>query len=190
MKLLLSVGAFLSVTCFAATPTFHKDIAPILQKNCESCHRPGQIGPMSLVGYQNARPWAKAIRAAVLSRKMPPWFADPKYAHFANDRRLSVADINTITAWADSGAPEGDAKDKHGPAQWKDGWNIVPDLTIEMPVSYDIPNTGTLEYTYFLAPIQFKEDTWVTMGEMRPGARANVHHAIAYVRPQIGRAHV
>src|SRR6202049_1004900 len=80
--------------------TFNKDVLPILQKNCQGCHRPGQIAPMSLLSYQSTRPWAKAMKAAVASRKMPPWFADPKYGHFANDRALKQSEIDTIVAWA------------------------------------------------------------------------------------------
>src|SRR6201982_2834388 len=91
--------------------TFNKDILPILQKNCQTCHRPGQIGPMSFLTYQSTRPWAKAMKAAVLSRKMPPWFADPQYGHFANDRSLKQSEIETLVKWVDGGAQEGDAKD-------------------------------------------------------------------------------
>src|ERR1700756_896884 len=91
--------------------TFTKDVLPILQKNCQSCHRPGQVAPMSLLTYKDARPWAKAIKAAVTTRKMPPWFADPNYGHFANDRSLKQSDIETLAKWADSGAAEGDPKD-------------------------------------------------------------------------------
>ena len=90
--------------------TFHKDVLPILQKNCQSCHRPGQIGPFSILSYKETRPWTKAIKAAVASRTMPPWFADSKYGHFDNDRSLKQAEIDTIVAWVDSGAPEGDPK--------------------------------------------------------------------------------
>src|ERR1700716_3531824 len=97
----------------AETPvTFNREVLPILQKNCQSCHRPGEIGPSSFLTYDSTRPWAKAIKAAVVTRKMPPWFADPKYGHFANDRRLSDSDVSTLSAWADAGAPEGNAKDK------------------------------------------------------------------------------
>jgi len=163
--------------------TFNRDVLPILQKNCQVCHRPGEIGPMSLLNYESTRPWAKAIRAAVISRRMPPWFADRKVGHFANDRRLSDADVSTLAAWADSGALEGDAKDKPAPLEWKEGWNIQPDLTFEMPVPYNIPASGIIEYTYFVVPTSLKQDTWVTMGEIRPGARSHVHHVIAYVRP-------
>src|SRR6266853_801466 len=92
--------------------TFNKDVLPILQNNCQQCHRPGEIAPMSLLTYSEARPWAKAMKAAVVSQKMPPWFADPKVGHFSNDKRLSEAQIQTLVSWADNGAPEGDAKDR------------------------------------------------------------------------------
>src|SRR5438094_349722 len=84
--------------------TFYKDVVPILQKNCQTCHRPGQIAPMSLLTYKEARPWAKAMKAAVVSRKMPPWFADPRYGHFNNDRSLKSADIETLVSWVDAAA--------------------------------------------------------------------------------------
>src|ERR1700722_15989971 len=85
------LGLAMGVAAIAATssPTFNKDVLPILQKNCQGCHRPGEVAPMSLISYQDARPWAKAMKVAVVTQKMPPWFADPKYGHFANDRRLS-----------------------------------------------------------------------------------------------------
>jgi mono/diheme cytochrome c family protein len=111
----------LASAAFAADPTFNKDVLPILQKNCQTCHRPGEIGPSSFLTYESTRPWARAIKNAVVSGVMPPWFADPKYGHFANDRRLSDADKATIAAWVDGGAPEGDAKDQPAPVAWKDG---------------------------------------------------------------------
>src|SRR5437868_15218650 len=111
MTRILIVAAALTLTASAADVTFNKDILPILQKNCQTCHRPGEIGPMPLLTYEGTRPWAKSIKAAVLSRKMPPWFADPKVGHFMNDRSLTAAEINTLASWADAGAPEGNAKD-------------------------------------------------------------------------------
>src|SRR6202166_4214297 len=111
----LVIGLSLSTAAMAAdlaSPTFNKDVLPVLEKNCQGCHRPGEIGPMPLLTYQGTRPWAKAIKSAVLTKKMPPWFADPKYGHFANDRSLTQSEVNTLVAWADGGAPEGDAKDK------------------------------------------------------------------------------
>ncbi len=106
---LLMGMAALAGTASSTTPTFDKDVLPILQKHCQTCHRPGEMAPMSLITYNDARPWAKAIKQAVATKKMPPWFAD--YGHFANDRTLREADVKTLVSWADNGAPEGDAKD-------------------------------------------------------------------------------
>src|ERR1041385_8180109 len=108
----LTAGILAASTVLAADVTFNKDVLPILQKNCQTCHRPGEIGPSSFLTYESTRPWARAIKNAVVSGVMPPWFADPKYGHFANDRRLSDADKATIAAWVDAGAREGAAKDK------------------------------------------------------------------------------
>ena len=113
---------------------------------------------------------------------MPPWFADPKYGHFANDRRLSDADIQKIAAWVDAGALEGDDKDKPAPAAWTDGWNIKPDVVFSMQKPYRVPAKGTVLYTYFVVPTGFTKDTWVVDAEVRPGNRAVVHHANVYIR--------
>src|SRR5713101_5662278 len=111
----LVLAATVLMTCADASAagavTFNKDVLPILQKNCQTCHRPGQIAPMSLLTYKEARPWAKAMKTAVIARKMPPWFADPKYGHFNNDRSLKADDIETIAAWVDGGSQEGDTHD-------------------------------------------------------------------------------
>jgi hypothetical protein len=163
--------------------TFNRHILPILQKNCQSCHRPGEAAPMSLLDYASVRPWAKAIRSAVLRRTMPPWFADPHYGTFANDRSLSDADIHTIEGWVDAGAPEGAPKDKPAPVHWNTGWNIRPDVILEMPQPYPVPAAGTLEYAYVVIPTGFSIDTWVTAGEIRPSAPSVVHHINAIVRP-------
>src|SRR5581483_357717 len=95
----------------STVPTFYKDVLPILQQHCQTCHRPGEIGPMPLLDYQGTRPWARAIRQAVLLRQMPPWFADPAYGHFSNDRRLTQQDIQTVANWVDDGAPAGDPRE-------------------------------------------------------------------------------
>lgn len=166
-----------------ATPTFNRDVLPVLQKNCQTCHRPGEISPMSFLTFDSTRPWAKSIRAAVLSKKMPPWFADPKYGHFANEKTLSEADIAKIVAWVDGGAPEGDPKDRPEAVQWPDGWTVKPDIVFEMPKAYTVPKSGTVEYTYFVVPSGFTKDTWVVDGEVRPGNRSVVHHASVHVRP-------
>src|SRR5215831_16315061 len=118
------VGSAAMAASNSSTVTFNKDVLPILQKNCQSCHRPGEIAPMSLLTYADARPWAKAIKVAVATKKMPPWFAEPGSVRFSNDRTLSATDVSTLSAWADSGAIEGDAKDRPSPVTFQDGWNI------------------------------------------------------------------
>src|SRR5580692_9356571 len=120
-----SIGlALLCALPASAAPTFTKDIAPIFYKNCVSCHRSGEIAPMSLLDYQTARPWARAIRTAVLTGKMPPWFADPRYGESANDARLPELEIDPLTAWVDGGAPEGDPRDLPSPPRFVEGWHF------------------------------------------------------------------
>jgi hypothetical protein len=164
-------------------PTFYKDVLPVLQKNCQECHRPGEAAPMSFLTYKDARPWAKAMREAVLKKRMPPWFADPHVGKFTNDRSMSQPEIDTIVAWADSGAKEGNAKEAPPARTFVEGWRIdQPDVIFEMPEPYEVPATGTIEYTYYIVPTNFTEDKWVQMAEARPGNRALVHHIIAFVR--------
>lgn len=178
-------GCFLGVAALAASNnvTFNKDVLPVLQKNCQECHRPGEVAPMSLLTYSEARPWAKALKAAVVTQKMPPWFADPKYGHFANDRRLSPEDIATIAAWADNGAPEGDAKDKPAPLTFRQGWEINPDMVIEMPEAFQIPATGVINYQYIRVKGNITKDLWVTSAEMRPSNPKVLHHGKLWVLP-------
>ena len=166
-----------------STVTFNKDVLPVLQKNCQSCHRPGEVAPMSLLTYTDARPWAKAMKTAVVSRKMPPWFAEPVANHFANDRTLSQADITTIVTWADNGAPEGDAKDRPAPLVFQDGWNVKPDIVVEMPDEFHLPATGTINYQYIRVKGNFDHDLWVSAAEMRPGNPAVLHHGKVWVLP-------
>jgi hypothetical protein len=166
----------LSSTISLESVAFNKDVLPILQKNCQSCHRPGQIAPMSFLDYQNARPWAAAMKAAVVSRKMPPWFADPRYGHFSNDRALKQTEIDTIVAWADGGAKEGDPKDAPAPVAWPaDGWQIKPDYIVKGP-QYNVPATGTLEWTNVVMPTGLTKDTWITSLEIKPSALQVTHH--------------
>jgi hypothetical protein len=182
MKLHLSIaGVFFGIAAMAAPPTFNQNVLPILQKNCQGCHRPGEIAPMSLISYQDARPWAKAIKAAVATKKMPPWFAE--VGHFANDPTLSEADVRTLSAWADNGAPEGNLKDAPPPIQFQDGWNIKPDMIVEMPKDFHVAATGTINYQNFLVKVNFPEDKWVVAAEMRPGNSRAVHHGRVIVRP-------
>src|SRR5438132_8411631 len=114
----LAVAATAAAVDQSSAVTFTKDVLPILQKNCQSCHRPGQVAPMSLVTYQDARPWARAIKNAVALRKMPPWFADPDHGHFTNDRSLRQSEIDTLVTWADTGAAEGDPHAAPAPVHW------------------------------------------------------------------------
>ncbi|MGH9648127.1 MAG: thiol-disulfide isomerase [Bryobacteraceae bacterium] len=184
----LAVAGCLTGVAVLAAPdpskvTFDKDVLPILEKNCQSCHRPGEVAPMSLLSYSDARPWAKAIKAAVVSRKMPPWLADPGFGHFQNDRTLSAADIATLTAWVDNGALEGDANNKPAPLTFQDGWNIKPDIIVEMPKPFQIPATGTINYKYILVKTNFPQDMWIQAAEMRPGNPKVVHHGKVWVRP-------
>jgi len=169
----------------AAAPevTFHKDVEPILQKACQECHRAGEIGPMPLLTYQQARPYARGIKAAVLKGSMPPWPADPHYGKFSNDRSLTKAEIDTLVAWVDSGVKEGNAADAPAPRKWVDGWNISkPDAIIEMPNAFHMPATGEVEYQYIVVPTGFTEDKWISQVEVRPSNRAVVHHAVIFIR--------
>ena len=168
-------GSFSAVSLYAAaataggsTVTFNKDVAPILQTHCQSCHRPGEAAPMALLTYRQVRPWAAAIKEAVALKKMPPWFADPHYGKWSNDRSLGKNDIDTIARWVDAGAPEGNAKDAPIPVKFIEGWNISkPDMILEMPVDFHVPASGTIDYQYILIRGDFTEDKWVRMAEVR-----------------------
>jgi hypothetical protein len=167
----------------SSTVTFNKDVLPVLQKNCQSCHRPGQIAPMSLLTYKDVRPWAKAMKNAVVGRTMPPWFADPQYGHFSNERRLKQEEIDAISKWADAGAPEGNAKDAPVPIQWpEESWQIKPDYIVDGP-SYEVPAKGVVEWTWYVVPGGFTKDTWVTSIEVLPSQKAVTHHVcLSYVQ--------
>jgi len=164
-----------------AAPNFTKDIAPILYRNCVSCHRPGEIAPMALMDYKSVRPWAKAIRGAVVTRKMPPWFADSRYGEFANDARLTDQEIEIIKAWVDGGASEGDPSDMPAPPRFVDGWRLgTPDLVIDIGQTFTVP-AGKDLYRDFIVPTNFSEGTWIRAAEVLPGNRKLVHHAHVYV---------
>ena len=139
----------------AGPPTFNKDVLPILQKNCQVCHRPGEVAPMSFLTYEDVRPWAKAMKNAVLTNKMPPWFADNRYGHFSNDRQLTDAEVKALSEWADNGAPEGDAKDRPKAIAFREGWNITPDIVVEMPNAVHLHATGAVDYQYIQVKTHF-----------------------------------
>ena len=171
--------------------TFNKDVLPILQNNCQACHRQGGISPMALTTYEGTRPFAKAIKTAVLNKKMPPWFADPHVGDFRNAPKMTEQDIKTLVAWADEGAKEGKAEDR--PAQspkWTDGWQIQPDVVVSMPEPFPIPARGVGEVREFFVPNPFKEDTWVSAIEIRPGNPSVVHHVIVQVADRTQRGFV
>ena len=167
----------------AVAPTFSKDVAPILYKNCTSCHRPGQIAPMSLLNYADARPWVRSIAMRVTNGTMPPWHADQPQGQFLNDRRLTPEEKDTILAWIGGGAPEGDPADLPPQPKYADGWMIgQPDVVLAMQEDYPLPATGTVAYQYFEVPTNFTEDKWIQAFEVRPGNHAVVHHVIVYTR--------
>ena len=165
-------------------PTFYRDVLPVLEEHCQTCHRPGEIGPMPLVTYDEVRPNARAIAEAVRRRKMPPWFADRRAGRFLNDPSLTAQEIETVVSWADAGGPAGARDTAPSPRNWTQGWNIPqPDLIVKMPKPVALPADGDVEYTYEIVPTGFVEDKWVEMSEVRPSSRENVHHAVVYIRP-------
>jgi hypothetical protein len=165
------------------TPTFTRDVMPVLQQECQGCHRPGEAAPFSMLTYEQTRPWAAAMKQAVKTGKMPPWFADPRYGKFTNGKTLTQAEIDTVVAWADGGAPKGDVKDLPAPVTFVEGWQIgKPDLIFKLPKPYAVPGSGVIEYQHIIVPTGFTEDRWVQAAEVRPTERAVVHHIIAFVR--------
>src|SRR5262245_31601643 len=165
--------------------TFNKDVASILYKNCAECHRANDIAPMPLMSYKDVRPWARSIKEKVVTREMPPWSPDAKYGEFSNDHRLSQKDIDTIVAWVDQGAKEGDPKDAIPAPEFTtiDGWrlgkpDVVFDIGQEFRVSAGTPDT----IQNFIVPTNFTEDKWVTAAEILPGNRKVVHHVIAFIQ--------
>jgi hypothetical protein len=180
LLVLASLGAATEKT---ALVTFTKDVAPIIQKNCQVCHRPGEIAPMSFMNYREIRPWARAIREAVTTRQMPPWFADPKHGEFSNDCRLSQKDIDTVAAWVEAGSREGDASDLPPNPKFPEGWSIgKPDAVLSMTEEYNVPSNGVIPYKFFAVPTNFSEDKYVQFAEIHQGNRKLVHHVIVDVR--------
>lgn len=164
-------------------PTFTRDIAPILFENCASCHRAGDIAPMSLLTYKEVRPWSRAIEDVVVKREMPPWLADPAHSlKFRNERYLSPQQIDAIVRWVEAGSPKGSDGDLPAPPKFVDGWTHgTPDYVIEMPIEFDVPAEGELEVLDFYTKIPFDEDKFAEVLELRPGNPSLVHHGGAYV---------
>jgi len=163
------------------SPTYTRDVAPILYKNCVACHRAGEIAPMSLMTYAEVRPWARTIRQATAQGIMPPWHAAAPAGTFENERRLTDVEKDVIARWVAAGAPQGDPKDLPSPPHFTEGWQIgKPDVVFEMPEEYAVPASGTIEYEYFYIPTNFTEPKWLQAIEVRPGNRELVHHVLAF----------
>lgn len=174
LGLLLFLGA--ADLWAASTPTYAKDVARILQANCEGCHRPGQVGPFALHSYEQARAFAPEIKRVVTERRMPPWSAVPGHGEFRNERRLSEAQIATIAAWVDAGAPLGKKKDLPAPAAWKDEWAFgPPDLVLTPDADFQVEGNGVDQYRCFVLP-GVPETRYIQAMEVRPGNRQVVHH--------------
>jgi hypothetical protein len=169
--------------------TYAKHVAPILYKNCTECHRPAMSAPMSLMTYDDVRPWARAIKQRVVKREMPPWSADPSHGAFKNDPSLSQKEIDTIAAWVDGGAPKGNDADIPAPPKYAEGWTIgTPDAVFTMTEPFQVPADGTIPYQYIRIPTNLTEDRWIAAIEFKPGDRRVVHHIIASAQPAGGNA--
>ena len=179
----------LSLSCLMATgvaraegPTFNKDVAPILWKNCAGCHRPGEVGPFSLLTYQDAAKRADFLQEVTATGQMPPWKPESGFGSFLDARRLSGAEIKTIAAWSSAGAPEGDSKDLPSLPKFPEGWQLgTPDLVLKPSEAFDVPASGDDIYRCFVIPIPIDTDKTVAAVEFRPGNRKVVHHALLYL---------
>lgn len=173
-----------SVDAADAPPTYSGQVAAILNDNCVSCHRPGiQFTPMALTDYQTVRPWAKAIRTAVVNRQMPPWHANSEHGRFMNDISLSDDQIDTLVRWVDAGAPAGDLAAAPATPEFKEGWQIgEPDVIIDMGRDFEVPAEGVVPYQFFTVKTDFPRDMWVQAMEAKAGNLDVVHHIVIYIR--------
>ncbi len=177
---------------------YAEHVAPILQAKCQTCHRPGQVAPFPLLGYDDARRRASAIAEAVDLRRMPPWHADPRHGRFENDRSLTPRDRATLLAWVEQDAPRGNPADEPAPKAWPEGWTIgEPDAVIEMAETYTVKSEGVEPYRWFRVPSGFTEDKWIEAAEARPGDPTVVHHILVFAvppgtkaRPDFRRGHL
>jgi len=167
-------------------PTFTKDVAPILFENCTICHRPGEVAPMALENYSDARPWSRAIKAKVVAREMPPWYADSRFGEFRNERGLTQEEIDTVVAWVDGGAPKGDDVDLPEMPLFAQGWvhpeGLDPDYVAYQPAEFHIPAEGEVPNFTLWAPVPFDEDKFLAAIQLKPGNNAVVHHSGVYMR--------
>jgi hypothetical protein len=167
--------------------SYSEHVAPILQEKCESCHRPGQVGPFPLQSYAHAKRWSAMIAETVDNKRMPPWHADPRHGDFVNDRSLSAKEKATVLAWVKQGMPEGDPKSLPAPKSFVEGWNIgKPDVVLKMDKPYKIQATGVVAYQWFRVPTNFTEDKWIQAAEVKPSARSTVHHVLVFIDDKKG----
>ncbi len=190
---LICVGV--GLLCFAAgmpaqkkaaekTPTYYRDVLPLMQRHCQACHRVGGIAPMTFETYKETRGYAAAIARATEKRSMPPWFAEKGVGRFSNDPSLSEEEIARLAEWAKAGMPEGAAAEAPRAPKWTGRWTIpAPDVEVKMVQAVKISASGEIEYTYEIVPTHFAEGRWVKQSEILPGLPQNVHHAVVYVRP-------
>jgi hypothetical protein len=165
-------------------PTFNKDIAPILYRNCAGCHHTGEVAPFPLLSYQDAAKRAKLLVAVTASHYMPPWKPEPGYGHFQNERRLTDEQIALIAKWAANGAPEGDPADKPDPPVFTEGWRAgTPDKIFTLPSKYTLPADGADQFRCFVIPMNLDHDVYVKTFEFRPDNRRVVHHVILFTDP-------
>lgn len=162
--------------------TYSEHIAPILQKQCQSCHRQGEVAPFSLTDYREAKAWATEIAEYSKARLMPPWKPAHGYGEFKNERRLTDKEIKMITDWTKAGAPAGDLSKTPPNPKFHEGWALgEPDHIVEMPVEYEIEPEGEDEYRHFIIPTNFETDIYVQAVDVQPGNRKTVHHVIVYL---------
>ncbi len=170
------------VATVPASVTYHRDVAPIVQRNCQTCHRADGMGPFALETYEQVHARRTMIQYMVKQGLMPPWFAHQDVGEWANDRRLPERDLLTLLRWVDDDGPRGDVADAPPPRVWATAWNIgEPDAVVRMTQAFPIPAEGVVEYQNFYVTTDFDEDKWITAMEMRPGARQQVHHALVFI---------
>lgn len=166
----------------AASVTYHRDVAPILQQRCQDCHRSGQVAPFSLLTYSEARAWATEIKTFTQNRQMPPWKPEPGHGDFAGERRLTSAELDTLAQWVDAGAPEGNPREAPAPRQFPDGWMLgTPDLVLQVAEPFHVEATGEDLFRAFVLPTNLDEDRQVVAVEVRPGNPRVVHHVLNFI---------
>ena len=192
---LIALFVFLAATAAVAEPaannavdtaqaTWADGVASVLHENCASCHRPGQVAPMSLLSYQEARPWAKSIRRVVNDRSMPPWFANPEHGDFREDARLSDDEVNLLTRWVAAGAPAGDLAAAPAAPSFNSDWKIgEPDVILSME-PFEVTDEMEDHYEWVQVTNPLDRDVWIESFEVRPSFMEAAHHNLTYIGPE------